>query len=181
MRAAPDTVAAGWPLATCLALELVRDRVRDGRRRRDLRRAVHELRRSLQALALGAPAGEGTGSQLELARTALADLEAVVWGEPPSPRPRPVAGRPLLQAAIERWRRIVADPIELRWNAGAATLVAVPERISQAVDNLIAKAVEEKVSRALLPTWSTKIALTKVKPPGSMRPPREPAILDDGV
>jgi hypothetical protein len=45
---------AGWPLALTVAAFLVRERVRGDRRRGALNRALHELRRPLQALALGA-------------------------------------------------------------------------------------------------------------------------------
>jgi K+-sensing histidine kinase KdpD len=143
MRAVSET-AAGWPLAASLALVLVRDRVRAGRRRRALNQALHELRRPLQALSLmaagnGGPAGQ---TQLDLARLAVADLDATLNDEPRRPRPRQVPCRPLVEAAIERWRRVVADPIGLRWEAGSAVLVAEPERLSQALDNLIANALE---------------------------------------
>ncbi|MEK6277676.1 MAG: HAMP domain-containing sensor histidine kinase [Actinomycetota bacterium] len=148
MRALADTAAAGWPLAASLGVAIGFGRVRAGRRRTALNRALHELRRPLQALALaipGARAAAGTPAPLDLAIAALADLEREINGGGP-PRPwQPVSCRELLGAAVGRWRgraRLAGGTIELRWRAGAAAVVADPARISQAVDNLIVNALQ---------------------------------------
>ncbi|HEX2372295.1 MAG TPA: hypothetical protein VHI33_06730, partial [Solirubrobacterales bacterium] len=83
MSAVDHALLAGWPLALTAAAILARERVRGGRRRGALNRALHELRRPLQALALGAGDGprddrsvngDGPG-KLELALSALDDLD----------------------------------------------------------------------------------------------------------
>ena len=63
------SVFAGWPLAGALALMLVGGRLRAGRRREALNRALHEMRRPLQLLAFtpGAPLAAGPSAPLELA------------------------------------------------------------------------------------------------------------------
>jgi signal transduction histidine kinase len=113
---------------------------------------MHELRRPLQALVLldsegGAP-GDGPGSArrglLELARCALAELDGEVNGRSDTAAPREVPFRELLHASLERWRAAAdaAGGIKLYWDAGAATVVCDPGRVSQALDNLLANAVE---------------------------------------
>ena len=118
--------------------------------RRRLNRAMHELRRPLQALALAedaegpraeAPARRGL---LELACGALAELDGVVnGGDVPASR-RPVRGRELVHAALERWRSAAEDAggIRVFWDAGEAPLVGDPVRLTRALDNLIANALE---------------------------------------
>ncbi len=85
-------------------------RVRESRRRSRLNRALHELRRPLQALALAPAAGfrrgaPATPDSLDLALAALEDLDGAVNGAPAAIRLRPIAGRALISAAVERWRR----------------------------------------------------------------------------
>lgn len=116
--------------------------------RRRLNRAMHELRRPLQALALmnddGPPGGSPREGLIELARSALAELDAEVNGSmAPSP-PREVGCRELVLAAIERWRPAAsgAGGIKLYWDAGPAVVRCDPIRVSQALDNLLANAVE---------------------------------------
>lgn len=121
--------------------------------RRRLNRAMHELRRPLQALALldderipsGAPGpGPARRGLLELASSALAELEGEVNGSGVTPRPRQVSCLELLHASLERWR-VAADAaggIKLYWDAGPAVVVCDPVRMSQALDNLLANALE---------------------------------------
>jgi signal transduction histidine kinase len=138
-----------WPLAASMAL-LTGARIRELRRRVALNRAVHELRRPLQALMLAPAPGmcrgptAGAGS-LELALAALDDLDGAVNGSPPPLRPRPVSARALVAGAVERWRGPAAASgrsLALEWRAGAVIVSADPVRVSQALDNLLANAIE---------------------------------------
>jgi histidine kinase/DNA gyrase B/HSP90-like ATPase len=147
MRALAELGVAGWPLGLTLAAAVVGDRVREARRRAALNRNLHELRRPLQALAL-APASSGktpAPAAAELALAALDDLDREING---SARPlalRPVACRALVESAVERWRGHAAEAcrsLELRWRAGAAMAMADPCRVAQALDNLLANAIE---------------------------------------
>jgi signal transduction histidine kinase len=144
---------AGWPLALTVAAFLVRERVRGGRRRGALNRALHELRRPLQALALGAEDasrdggsanGDGPG-KLALALAALDDLDHELNGGEPPLRMHPVVCRTWVEGALGRWRVAAGrsgSPVELRWRAGSATVLADPRRLAQALDNLIVNAIE---------------------------------------
>jgi len=147
MRALAELGVAGWPLGVTLAAVLVGERVRKARRRAALNRALHELRRPLQTLAL-APASSGRSpapAAAELALAALDDLDHEINGCPRAVAPRPVACRALVEAAVERWRGPAAEArrsLELRWRAGVAMVMADPCRVSQALDNLLANAIE---------------------------------------
>jgi two-component system sensor histidine kinase VanS len=113
---------------------------------------MHELRRPLQALALLDTADGGPGDEprsarrglLELARSALAELDGEVNGRSSVAPPREVSFRELLHAALERWREPAeaSGGVKLYWDAGVATVVCDPVRVSQALDNLLANAVE---------------------------------------
>ena len=128
-------------LAALLAAEAGR-MVRDARRTRRLNRAMHELRRPLQALALSlesvAPERRGAASCLEQARAALSELDAVVNGG----RPRPVV------AATTVGR--VLDDLGRRWEFADVTISrscehveigADPVRLGAALDNLVVNAL----------------------------------------
>ena len=143
-----EPFAWAWPfLVTVTAVCGVR--LHATRRRRRLNRALHELRRPLQALAL-APGrlrfgSAGPPSPLELALTALDDLDAAVNGARPALNRRPVSARPLLEACVERWRGAATRrerSLSLEWRAGRAVLLADPARVMQALDNLLANAIE---------------------------------------
>jgi signal transduction histidine kinase len=120
--------------------------------RRELNRALHELRRPLQALALiedggSRPAtapGAARRGLLELARSAATELDRVVNGGGARQSPAPVSCRELVLASLERWRPAAADAggIRLFWDAGPALVHADPIAVAQAVDNLIANALE---------------------------------------
>jgi signal transduction histidine kinase len=146
-------IAAGWPLAASIAAATVGG-LRAGRRRTALNEALHELRRPLQALALTTPPGRGVEptleSSLQLAVAALERLEREVNGEAARPRVAPLRARPLLEAAVARWRgRAVRSggSLELRWEAGEPTLRGDRCALAQALDNLIVNAIEHGGAR----------------------------------
>jgi two-component system, OmpR family, sensor histidine kinase TctE len=147
---ASGLIATGWPLALLLGAILLGSRARDARRRRAIEAALHELRRPLQALALGAGHGVSTNGNgpppLELAICALADLDRAVNGvERQPPTRRLLRLRPLVEGCLERWMpaaELNGCELGLEWRAGAAAVVADPRRLAQALDNLVANALE---------------------------------------
>jgi signal transduction histidine kinase len=120
--------------------------------RRALNRALHELRRPLQALVLledrpGAAATAPAASRrglLELAAGALQDLDGALNGSPPAPSPRRFSAREVVMASLERWRPAAqrAGGIRVYWDAGPADIEGDPSRLAQALDNLVANALE---------------------------------------
>jgi signal transduction histidine kinase len=150
-----DLAWTGWPVALSLAAVLAGARAGEARRTEALGRALHELRRPLQALALGAcPRSDGHGNghrganpppPLELAICALDDLDRAVNGEPALPRRRLLSLRPVVEGCADRWGPVAGlsgCDLVLDWRAGAAAVVADPRRISQAIDNLLMNAIE---------------------------------------
>jgi len=135
-----------WPVALTMAVVAVRDRVRGARRRRTLNERLHELRRPLQAMVLAAKPSSATRPEpLELALAALRDLDREVNGERFELRRRPVEARMLAIAAAERWRGRVAAAgrrISVHWRCGEELADVDPVRVAQALDNLIANALE---------------------------------------
>ena len=143
----------GWPLALTVAAFLVRERVRGGRRRGALNRALHELRRPLQALALGADDGSRDGRLGERRRPRQARARARG-----ARRPRPRAQR--RRAAAPSAARSVPDlgrgrvgPVAGRGGAlrlagrvalagGIGDRARRSRRLAQALDNLIVNAIE---------------------------------------
>ena len=121
--------------------------------KRALNRALHELRRPLQALVLleersgqpvAAPPGASRRGLLEMAESALRDLDgALNGGEPGCPRDR-FNCREVVLACLEHWRLAAAHRggIRLYWDAGPAPVEGDPRRMAQAFDNLIANALE---------------------------------------
>jgi histidine kinase/DNA gyrase B/HSP90-like ATPase len=145
MRALAEVGLAGWPLGLALVAALIGDRLLQARRRAALNRALHELRRPLQTLALAPAGGAPAPSAAHLALAALDDLDHEINGSPRSLIRRPVACRALVESAVERWRAPAANArrsLELRWRAGAAVALVDPRRVAQALDNLIANAIE---------------------------------------
>ncbi len=153
------------------------------RRRAALNRALHELRRPLQALALApAPAGRTAApGAAELALVALDDLDHEINGSMRSVAPRPVACRALVESAIERWRGPAAEArrsLELRWRAGAAMAMVDPRRVAQALDNLIANAIEHGGLRVLVEATiaarGVRISVSNAALPAPARAGRDP-------
>jgi signal transduction histidine kinase len=138
-----------WPVAAATAV-VCGGRWRAAKRRVELNRALHELRRPLQVIALApeGPLRPGTGAvpgPMELALAALDDLDSAVNGTRPLSARRPVLARPLVSSALERWGGHAARSrrsLSLDWRAGPAVVMADPARIAQALDNLLANAIE---------------------------------------
>jgi signal transduction histidine kinase len=146
-----------WPLALTLATVVVSDRARVRRRREVLNRALHELRRPLQALTLAWPQpASGGRDHLGLALEALGDLDRQVNGEHGPIRPRKVAlidAHTLAADALRRWRGPAATrgrAIELSWRANGSRLICDPNAVARALDNLIANALEHGSGPILL-------------------------------
>ena len=133
---------------------------RGGRRRTALNRALHELRRPLQSLLLAvqigpARTGPALPSSLALVSAALADLDREINREgavrlSAARSGGTTAAAPdasclaLVRTASARWgfrAEAAGGSIELRWRAGADFQVGAPERVAQALDNLIDNAI----------------------------------------
>ncbi len=142
---APGLGAAGWALGFGLTVLAAGGRLREARRREALNRALHELRRPLQSLVLSPePRGEAGSHAIRVALAALGDLDAEINGGRRRFEPRPVVCRALVQPAVERWLGIAAAAnrsLVLHWRAGSAVVMADPERLAQALDNLIHNAI----------------------------------------
>ncbi len=136
------------PAALTCATVVVADRARRRRRRELLNRALHELRRPLQALVLQASASATPASgrdQLAQALEALAGIDREINGAGAAP-PRAIAdGRALAADAVRRWRgpaSLEGRTLELAWRANGSRLICDEAAIARALDNLIANALE---------------------------------------
>jgi signal transduction histidine kinase len=143
-------IVAGWPMALAMAATAAAQGFRNGRRRSSLNRALHELRRPLQVVALASgprldPA-TGRDDPIELATVALERLDREInGGAPVLPDRGPVDARGLAEAAVGRWQTragLAEGSLELRWNAGAAFVDGDRLALAQALDNLIVNAIE---------------------------------------
>lgn len=161
-------LGTGWLFAAVPAAVVAHDRIMQRRRRRNLNRSLHELRRPLQAMALGGVnrnVESGPGF-LDLAMAALTDLDRLVNGAaacPPGGRHELVSCRELVVAAVGRWR--AGDPdldLELFWDAGEAIVDADAEQIARALDNMVANGIEHGGPRLALTASvvSGKVRLT---------------------
>lgn len=121
--------------------------------KRALNRALHELRRPLQALLLmedrggrpaAAPPAAGRRGLLELVTTALQDLDGTLNGGSADRPARRFSSRESVMASLERWRRQAARTggIRVYWDAGPAMVEGDSARLAQALDNLISNALE---------------------------------------
>jgi signal transduction histidine kinase len=140
-----DLLASGWAVVLLAIALLAHERLRAQRRRLAVGRALHELRRPLGALMLGASEANGSAGHLELAWRATDEIERALEGGSAPPRMRPVSCRPLVEATVARWSPSAAmagSRVGLRWRAGGAWVMADPHRLSQALDNLVANALE---------------------------------------
>jgi signal transduction histidine kinase len=144
-------IVVGWPLAATMAAVAAAQGLRNGRRRGALNEALHELRRPLQVIALagaGGPVGSPPviESSVCLAAAALERLDREVNGGGSLQRPaEAVEMRPLLEAAVRRWRArasLGGGSLGLRWRAGRAVVIGDRVELAQALDNLIVNAIE---------------------------------------
>ncbi len=142
-------IASGWPLAATLAAVAAAQGLRAGRRRCALNEALHELRRPLQAIALTGGGTAGPPPMLEsavrLAAAALDRLDREVNGGGLQRPPEEVEMRPLLEAAVRRWRArasLGGGSLKLRWRAGWVVVTGDRVELAQALDNLIVNAIE---------------------------------------
>jgi two-component system sensor histidine kinase MtrB len=121
--------------------------------KRALNRALHEVRRPLQALVLmeegsGQPAASPPAASrrglLEVAASALQDLEGAVNGDRGSRPSRRFSCREVVLAALERWRPMAARAGGFRVyrDAGPAPIEGDAVQMARALDNLIANALE---------------------------------------
>jgi two-component system, OmpR family, osmolarity sensor histidine kinase EnvZ len=118
--------------------------------RRRLNRALHELRRPLQALVLldgeeaeGASALPTRRGLLELATSALQEIDRELNGGQPLREHREVSCRELVLASLERWRPAApAHALRVFWDAGSAPVEGDPVAMARALDNLLANALE---------------------------------------
>jgi signal transduction histidine kinase len=145
----PAQILAGWPLALSMAATVAAQSLRAGRRRSALNRAVHELRRPLQVVALASGPRFATATEgddpIELAAAALEKLDREINGGPPAPTWGRIDGQALVQSAVGRWQarvKLAEGSLELRWNAAGATLNGERLALAQALDNLIVNAIE---------------------------------------
>lgn len=144
-------LGVGWTAALWLAA--VGWRLR--RRLELVARAQHELRGSVTALGLGLealgrecpdrPRVVAVGSEIGRLRLALEDLERARVGRRAPPRVEPVEVDRLVRAAAVVWgepAERAGGRVQLDWDAGAVTVPADPRRVSQALSNVLANAVE---------------------------------------
>ncbi|UJA19846.1 HAMP domain-containing histidine kinase [Thermoleophilia bacterium SCSIO 60948] len=171
-----ELATAAGPAALSMAAVVLGARVRGDRRRRDLNRSLHELRRPLQALVLG-----GSRDHLERAIDALAELDRRVNGEDEHFEPRPVGGRDIVERAAERWRdaaRRRGGDVRVEWAAGEVILAAEPRRLAAALDNLLANAIEHGRGRidVLASVSPIGLRVAVVNDPRMIRRPRPPRL-----
>ncbi|MGK2955571.1 MAG: ATP-binding protein [Solirubrobacterales bacterium] len=154
----------GWSLMVVLLLLLAAQSWRGAQRRMALNRALHEIRRPLQALALSsvetAPAGRLPGRQpnarpgdplvitgsIWQAIRALGDLDRQLNGVPGQRASSELfACRLMVDACVRRWQsraHLAGSTIELRWAGPDALVRGDGTAISGAVENLILNAIE---------------------------------------
>ena len=128
-------------LAAVVLVEVAR-LVRDTRRGRRLNRALHELRRPLQSIALtlesSAPDLVGAGACLEQARHALRELDDAVNGGRSLPAIRAARVGEVVAALERRWS--FAD-VEVQAPEVDRAIEADVDRLGAALDNLVANAL----------------------------------------
>jgi signal transduction histidine kinase len=114
-----------------------------------LNEAVHELRRPLQVLALSLPAdvesARALSSSLHLATAAVDRLDREINGGRTSAAGAPIALRPVVEEALERWQgraAITGRALNLVWTGGDPLLRGDGVELGQALDNLISNSFE---------------------------------------
>jgi signal transduction histidine kinase len=148
-------IAAGWPLAASLALATAGG-LRAGRRRTALNEALHEVRRPLQALALGPANGgvePGIASAVQMASAALERLDREINGAAEPASPATFGAMPLCEAAVARWgsrAALAGGSLRLCRRAGDPVLRGDRCALAQALDNLIVNAIEHGGPRVVV-------------------------------
>lgn len=146
----------GWGLALLALVVAMGAELRRVRRLEAVARAAHELRGPITAARLGVALGVRRGGlsapplravelELERAALALADLAAPPGGCPEGLRMGEVDVVALLADCAEAWRPAAVargGGIDVRWPARPAVVRGDRLRLAQAVDNLIANAIE---------------------------------------
>jgi signal transduction histidine kinase len=171
----PPTIGAGWPFGLTLALALGGGRVRERRRRTALNRALHELRRPLQALVLAGAPERRVHDALQMTVAAVADLDRAINQEPAAPSLRPVCLASVVHSVAERWKAPAAARervLRVSCHTGGTLVLADPVRLARALDNLVANALEHGTLRveicATLGAGRTRLA---VADGGTAEPP----------
>jgi len=139
--------AVGWLAVAALAVVVILLR----RRLELVALAEHELRGPTAALALAVEAASpGTRrelvvAQLDRVRLGLADLEAARTGRRTAARPSFVSLERVVGRAAAGWRPAASRAgghLDFDWAAGRVGVQADPRRLSQALGNVLANAVE---------------------------------------
>lgn len=137
-------LAAGLPFAASFAMAGGISALREGRKRAALNEAMHELRRPLQVIAFLPPHSseqrEVLESSLRLTAAAVDRLDCEINGRPAAEPIDCLAVRPLVEAAVERWRvraSLEKREVNLEWKAGDPSLRGDSSDLVFAVDNLI--------------------------------------------
>lgn len=152
----PALALVGWTIAAVSVVAGLLAELRRGRQLEQVTRAAHELRGPITAARLGVDLGVRTGVlaeerlravELELERAALAleDFAKPVRGNQAPPRLHEVHLRALLAASAEAWRPAAVErggDIRVLWAAGEVVVHGDRLRLAQAVENLIANAIE---------------------------------------
>jgi signal transduction histidine kinase len=146
----------GWALVVCLALQAARLT----HRLNLVAEADHELRGPVSALTLAVESlgrrpdlsrrAQALDTHLDRLRIGLADLAAARSGRRAAPRRADVPLEGLLRAAAEAWQpaaRHSGGEIRVDWRAGDVAAQADRRRLSQAIGNVLANAVEHTTSR----------------------------------
>ena len=149
----------GWALVVCLALQAARLT----HRLNLVAEADHELRGPVSALTLAVESlgrrpdlsrrAQALDTHLDRLRIGLADLAAARSGRRAAPRRADVPLEGLLRAAAEAWQpaaRHSGGEIRVDWRAGDVAAQADRRRLSQAIGNVLANAVEHGGGRVQL-------------------------------
>lgn len=143
-----SALAAGLPMGASFAMAGGFAALREARRRSALNAALHELRRPLQALSFSLGAGREPAaplaSSLDIAVAALERLDHEINGGRGLVETESFFVRPLVEAAVARWRPVVAArqrSLGLSWTGGDKAMQGSQIALAQAVDNLISNAL----------------------------------------
>jgi signal transduction histidine kinase len=150
-----EAAATAWPLAATVACAVTVGRLRTSRRRESLNRALHELRRPLQVMALDHASSNGAGrsgdtGHLDAALAALADLDAEINGEQPSRMRAALDARKVIAEAVGRWHSpaaMLGRELELQLPIGEPRVRTRREAMAAALDNLISNSLEHGGTR----------------------------------